>query len=371
MGPDGDYAGFEAWYRATHPRLLASLTLLVGDLDAAGEATDEAPTPWRLAMPDIEELVERLLARPLAAPMPLAELVRRARACRRRRQVTRWAGSGLALAVVAVVVAAGLGVLGGRGPVRTEQVVTGPAPAAGAAVAPAPYVVAVSTSGTVEVLSAANGTVVRVLHRPGARTIEHPPEVPQIAYSPKGRRVFEATLDGRSCPHNIDSIPLAGGAPSSAGAGSSPALSPDGSERAYVMAPSPGGCGSNVVVVRDLATGTEEDWTLVTSAGSAPPSTTTTAPSTPSWSVLLPTGPGHRTGASAIAPTVGELSWSPGGGSLVVTVGYGAGNSAVELLDVPRPGSAPPSTPTPPARPLGPPGTARGRPNAAWPAATC
>lgn len=34
--------GFEAWYRAEHPRLLASLILLTGNLDVARDATDEA-----------------------------------------------------------------------------------------------------------------------------------------------------------------------------------------------------------------------------------------------------------------------------------------------------------------------------------------
>jgi RNA polymerase sigma-70 factor, ECF subfamily len=33
---------FEAWYRAQHPRVLASIAALAGDLDAAREATDEA-----------------------------------------------------------------------------------------------------------------------------------------------------------------------------------------------------------------------------------------------------------------------------------------------------------------------------------------
>ena len=33
---------FEAWYRAQHPRLLASMLLVTGDLHEAAEATDEA-----------------------------------------------------------------------------------------------------------------------------------------------------------------------------------------------------------------------------------------------------------------------------------------------------------------------------------------
>jgi RNA polymerase sigma factor (sigma-70 family) len=34
--------GFEAWYRGEHPRLVASLALVCGDLDTARDAADEA-----------------------------------------------------------------------------------------------------------------------------------------------------------------------------------------------------------------------------------------------------------------------------------------------------------------------------------------
>lgn len=37
-----DVNDFEQWYRTEHPRLLASLTLVSGDPDLAGEAVDEA-----------------------------------------------------------------------------------------------------------------------------------------------------------------------------------------------------------------------------------------------------------------------------------------------------------------------------------------
>lgn len=37
-----DVDDFERWYRGEHPRLLASLTLVAGDADLAGEAVDEA-----------------------------------------------------------------------------------------------------------------------------------------------------------------------------------------------------------------------------------------------------------------------------------------------------------------------------------------
>lgn len=37
-----DVDGFERWYRAEHPRLLAALALVAGDVDLAREAVDEA-----------------------------------------------------------------------------------------------------------------------------------------------------------------------------------------------------------------------------------------------------------------------------------------------------------------------------------------
>src|SRR5688572_31610499 len=41
MAGDG-CAGFEEWYRREHPRLVASLLLVAGDLDLAQDAADEA-----------------------------------------------------------------------------------------------------------------------------------------------------------------------------------------------------------------------------------------------------------------------------------------------------------------------------------------
>jgi RNA polymerase sigma-70 factor (ECF subfamily) len=38
----GDETGFDAWYSAARPRVLATLTMVCGDADAAAEATDEA-----------------------------------------------------------------------------------------------------------------------------------------------------------------------------------------------------------------------------------------------------------------------------------------------------------------------------------------
>lgn len=57
---ESEQGEFEAWYRALHPRLLASLILITGNGEAAREATDEAFTRayqhWRrvsrMASPD-------------------------------------------------------------------------------------------------------------------------------------------------------------------------------------------------------------------------------------------------------------------------------------------------------------------------------
>jgi RNA polymerase sigma-70 factor (ECF subfamily) len=40
--PDTKRAGFEAWYRHEHPKVVATLTWVAGDADVAADATDEA-----------------------------------------------------------------------------------------------------------------------------------------------------------------------------------------------------------------------------------------------------------------------------------------------------------------------------------------
>ena len=40
--------GFETWYRAAHPRLLAALVVATGDIEAARDATSEWPDPLGL-----------------------------------------------------------------------------------------------------------------------------------------------------------------------------------------------------------------------------------------------------------------------------------------------------------------------------------
>src|SRR3974390_3369221 len=39
---DSDYSGFEAWYAENHARVLHTVTVVSGNADAAGEATDDA-----------------------------------------------------------------------------------------------------------------------------------------------------------------------------------------------------------------------------------------------------------------------------------------------------------------------------------------
>ena len=111
-----DWGDFEDWYRTEHPRVLASLTLVAGDVEVARDATDEAFAraldkwdrvstmaraggwTYRVALNLVRRrmrraaLERRLLARhadPLALPEPAMELWHLVRALpdRQRRAV--------------------------------------------------------------------------------------------------------------------------------------------------------------------------------------------------------------------------------------------------------------------------------------------
>lgn len=54
-GPER-FGGFEAWYAAEHPRVLATLSVVCGDLETAREATDEAFARALLKWPRLQEM---------------------------------------------------------------------------------------------------------------------------------------------------------------------------------------------------------------------------------------------------------------------------------------------------------------------------
>ena len=128
--------------------------------------------------------------------------------------------------------------------------------------APRPSVLVVVTSqGVVETLNPTTGTVIRTLAT-GATGDE-------VALTPSGSDVYFEAATG--CEHEIDKVPVSGGATTLVGTGSLPSLSPDGLQLAYVRQPfvasqacqqpqlSPSGFA---VVVRTLSSGTETTFPL-------------------------------------------------------------------------------------------------------------
>ena len=178
------------------------------------------------------------------------------------------------------------------------------APAAGAT----PDVVAVSTAGSVELLSTQTGLATKVL----VRKVDAIGD--EVAVSPDAKTVYYAVKSG--CTDHIYSVPVTGGTPTAVTTGALPAVSPDGDELAFVRepytnypyealgcsgaptSPHPGNAFS--VVVRDLATGSEK---------------------------VYPADPG----ISALPVPVSHLSWSPSGGRLLVSIASSQDNEGWDL----------------------------------------
>lgn len=250
-------AGFESWYVATQPRLVATLGLLAGDLDSAQEAADQAcaralarwsrvgtmenPGGWtyrvavralgrrRLRSSSQRRLLSRSLPSPHVPPpvgelwslvadlpplarrlvplTPLGELAGRARAHSRRRRLAGSAGALVSVALVGALVIAGLGALGPGA--RIERVVTGSGPPAGSAGRPAPYVGANASGATL----ASQGEVSHLAAGPSA--VYALGYAKGMAFASPGtiERVDAHTLAvtyGRSFP-GADDVAVAGG----------------------------------------------------------------------------------------------------------------------------------------------------------------
>lgn len=177
-------------------------------------------------------------------------------------------------------------------------------PAAGAT----PDVVAVSTAGSVELLSTNTGLATKVLV-PKVDAIGD-----EVAVSPDAKTVYYAVKSG--CADRIYSVPVTGGTPSAVTTGALPAVSPDGAELAFVREPytaypyEPIGCSGGLtsahpgkafsVVVRNLATGSEK---------------------------VYPADPA----ISALPVPISHLSWSPSGGKLLVSIASAQDNSGWDL----------------------------------------
>jgi hypothetical protein len=133
----------------------------------------------------------------------------------------------------------------------------------------------------------------------------------EISVSPDGSTVYFAVRHG--CAAGIESVATGGGSPRFVTAGVLPAISPDGTELAFVreqygggVSPVAFGCpvtaasASVEVVVRDLATGAEKTYP-------APP------------------------GQDGLISPVSHLSWSPDGGTLLVSSGPVQDNEGWQL----------------------------------------
>jgi Tol biopolymer transport system component len=167
-----------------------------------------------------------------------------------------------------------------------------------------PGIVAVTTGGAVEVLNSTTGIVTATL------TGMQDAIGDEVAVSPSGQTVYFAV--NQTCGDKIESVPIGGGKPTVITSGVLPAVSPDGTELAFVRESYSGGpseinytCGAvnqtkkAEVVVRDLANGSEQ-------AYPAPP--------------------------NALTWPVSHVSWSPDGETLLVSAGPATGTQSWDLL---------------------------------------
>lgn len=163
---------------------------------------------------------------------------------------------------------------------------------------------AVTTGGAVEVLNSTTGIVTATL------TGMQDAIGDEVAVSPSGQTVYFAV--NQTCGDKIESVPIGGGKPTVITSGVLPAVSPDGTELAFVRESYSGGpseinytCGAvnqtkkAEVVVRDLANGSEQ-------AYPAPP--------------------------NALTWPVSHVSWSPDGETLLVSAGPATGTQSWDLL---------------------------------------
>jgi hypothetical protein len=238
----------------------------------------------------------------VAAISPPSPDVIRARGDQRRRR------KAVASAVLALALAAGGG---GVAFTSFDQPGAGGPPGLGSspaspAQASRPGIVAVTTKGSLVVLSPVTGEATRILVAGGV--------IPDaISVSPDGSTVYFAAWDG--CLDQVESVPVTGGRPTVITSGMLPAVSPDGTElafarEAYSGDPSasddqpschPPATGTGVkVVVRDLADGHE---------------------------TVYPAPPG-----TASALPVAHLSWAPGGEKLLVSAGQAQDNEDWDLV---------------------------------------
>lgn len=179
---------------------------------------------------------------------------------RRRGRAIRRGGALFAAVVVVAGITVPLLTSGGG---RTTQVSAGPPPPAAA---PSDELV-VLRAGTIQLVDAATGGVVRTVA--DTHSAEGPLKGP-ISVDPKGSVVYATASLSISCPSQIIvAVDLATGARRAVSESAvDPALSPNGTKLAYLSVGGPN-CTAGEVVVRDVASGTQQSWP--TSLGAAVP----------------------------------------------------------------------------------------------------
>jgi WD40-like Beta Propeller Repeat len=160
--------------------------------------------------------------------------------------------------------------------------------------------VAVTSGGTLETVDPATGSPTSTLAT-GVTGDE-------VSISPDSSMVYFESAVG--CLHEIERVPVSGGNPDVVASGSVPALSPDGSELAYVRQPQgndgpcagqTGSASSYELVVRQVATGAETTYPVAPQLSGSPPD------------------------------PVDHLSWSADGKQLAVSMGANSAGTGWQL----------------------------------------
>lgn len=224
-------------------------------------------------------------------PAPAGAIRRRGQ---RRRQRTLLTSGLLAFAIGAggggYAYASFTTTAGGNPPISGATQSTTPAANSGGR----PSIVAVTTAGSVVVLNPVTGEATTTL------TGTQDAVGDEVSVSPDGSTAYFAIRPKGSCADQIESVPLAGGKAAVVAAGVLPAISPDGTELAFVHEQFGGG-------VSPVQFGCEKDASIQVDVLNLATHMVRTYPAPPEDATL-------------VSP-VSHLSWSPDGSTLLVSSG--------------------------------------------------
>src|ERR1700678_876281 len=167
-----------------------------------------------------------------------------------------------------------------------------------------PAIVAVSTGGVVELLNSRTGEATATL------TGTQDAVGDEVAVSPDGSTAYFAVHTKGSCTDEIQSVPLSGGTPSAVAVGVLPAMSPNGTELAFVREQFGG-------VVTPVQFGCDKGASVQVVVLNLDRHAATTYPAPP--------------GEAPFVAPISHLSWSPDGSMLLVSSGPVQDNEGWEL----------------------------------------